>query len=476
MKNIITTLVLFLAATLCASAQFTFDDPNATELIIESYYNEENGVDVIIPEEINGKKVVAVHGLLGKGDASQSVNNIYIPENVSITGNLVEQANKPFRSTVFYGGKIESIGYTPFKCSTISGDEIDNILVLMPKGEKAEDLMVSTTNIFNAGDATITLSNNDKIIIRIFLYGPKDRNNKYKQIREIGSERFKNLIWALNQHCEHNSELTFSNISIIDLSKLDGKYKPVAASSTSYDVQFAFEDYNPLDELPLGATLLTKDANYTSIKDKADFIPADYNGTINYQRSNTQGWNSVCLPFDIQESDFPEGTKIYTFSGVSNEGGDDCINLSRLNKETLEAGTPCYIWCDDQTTEWNLQLTGRTISASVEAKTVEHNGWQLIGALQTQTIGAGRYKLNADGTELGPTDSADATVTALRCYFSPTQTKTNARIAVSVDDTAAITQVSNDSCAESVRVYDLLGRPSRSHGIELRRGNIRLTF
>ena len=227
---------------------------------------------------------------------------------------------------------------------------------------------------------------------------------------------------------------------------------------------------NIANELAFGTKVVVSSNTYysTNILDKVNFTPpsTDITADITYNRSNTHDWNSVCLPFDIKETDFATDCKIYTISAAT----DDQISLTRVEtpETVVEAGTPCFIY--STANEWNLNLTNVTISYNVAPKTIEvDENWEVIGSFTNETIGTGKYKLNSQGSEFGITNNDQATVTAFRCYIAPTSNITNApaQLKVRLDEEASITLVPNDAEPQKVKLYDLMGRPRKegSQGI-----------
>lgn len=242
--------------------------------------------------------------------------------------------------------------------------------------------------------------------------------------------------------------------------------KTYKSSSETYKYNFNFTS-NPANKLAYGAKVFIGSSStpYVStnpvIPDKADFTPpvTDITGDITYNRSYTQNWNSVCLPFDIKESDFDGSSKIYTVTAVTNER----INLTRVDSENpvVAAGTPCFIYSTAE--NWTLNLSDVTISKDVAPIPFPvGENWEVIGSFTNKTIGAGKYKLNSDGDEFGITNSEEATVTAFRCYINYTgQNGAPNRLSVNIEEEASITLVPNDAEPQKVKLYDLMGRPRK---------------
>ncbi|MBO4755059.1 MAG: hypothetical protein J5543_10730 [Bacteroidales bacterium] len=277
---------------------------------------------------------------------------------------------------------------------------------------------------------------------------------RYIYKRYFNEEKFNYLITALK-----NRGTDIYSISEIKINNYKGP-------SDSYDCEFEFTS-NPANELAFGAKVITgsgsKKKTYvsTNIPDKVNFTApsSDITAKITYSRDNTLNWNSVCLPFDIKESIFGDDVcKIYTVSSATATE----INLTRVEDEetVIPAGTPCFI--NSSAEEWNLSLSNVTISSNVTPKTIDvDNNWQVIGSFTTQTIGAGKYKLNGDGDAFGITTSDAATVMPFRCYIATTSSNTPARLNINVDEEASITLVPNDAAPQRVKLYDLMGRPQK---------------
>ena len=306
-----------------------------------------------------------------------------------------------------------------------------------------------------------------EIVLKYFNDDIKDETIKmyfkYSNGITFNDEKFSQLITAIK-----NRGTDINAISEITLNT----YKK---SGDVYKYDFSFIN-NPANELAFGAKVIigsassgtTYGSSNSIIPDKVDFQAPSSNidGTISYNRSNTKNWNSVCLPFDIKESDFGNDVcKIYIVTAAT----DQQINLTRVEStETLvKAGTPCFIYSD--ASEWTLSLANATIKNDVAAKTLPvGSNWQVVGSFTNETIGKGKYKLNSSGTEFGITNNEAATVTAFRCYlkYIGSQGAPN-RLSVNIDEEASITLVPNDAEPQEVKLYDLMGRPRKegSQGI-----------
>ena len=189
------------------------------------------------------------------------------------------------------------------------------------------------------------------------------------------------------------------------------------------------------------------------LTDKKDFYtPTDFTAsTLQYSRTNTAGYNSVCLPFAFSAADFGEGCKVEHFSAL-NEGSTTTINFRATDNEN-EAGMPCLVYCPENLTEWNISKTNAKVVAQPLTDGLLH------GSFTNKTIGEGKYKLNATGTKFGITTSK-GTVTAFRVYLSPTDGQSMARILNVTHEEAPLTSIhpTSDASTTSPIIYDLSGR------------------
>lgn len=413
-----------------------------TQATIRSY----NGPDgsIIIPSYIGDAKVTSVESLILNG-CTNKYTDIFVPNTVT---KLLQLSNNhlPLKSVVIDtdedilngGGPVISFGYA-------HDVEFDNIIMFGtdksisdPIHQNLEYWVSYKTYVQYINKVEIqTIGQSTSLYAHIYLY---DTKNQFI----FDEETFQYLLNGLKMR-----GTPLKDITSIDL------------SSIKTTISFS-EGFNPSSRLPIGATVkVSADLTYTNegtIPDLVDFSAPSSdksNVTISYSRTNTQNWNSVCLPFDIEESYFPNGTKIYTYDSSS----ETSITLRRTT-DKVEAGHPCFIYSDADS--WNLNIPNASISNGVKAQTESIGDWQLVGSFERRTIGQGKYKLTADGTEMNSTTADDATVAPFRCYVEATSASGNApaRLSVGVDEELPITVILNDEPEKKVMLYDLMGRPN----------------
>ncbi len=198
------------------------------------------------------------------------------------------------------------------------------------------------------------------------------------------------------------------------------------------------------------------DGNFYNLKltDKMDFYGVKNTSlsatNISYNRDNTAGFNSVCLPFALKLTDLP-GCKIEVLSG-SIDGTvlfDDTVT-------EVAAGTPCLVWCPDDVTEWSLSLTGNREVVS-EPKVVTAGDFTMKGSFKNDVIGADKYKLNSAGTKFGKTTDAGK-ITAFRLWM---ETKSTSANSFNIKHGGIVSDLTSPVFGrpESDIIYDLSGRP-----------------
>lgn len=147
-------------------------------------------------------------------------------------------------------------------------------------------------------------------------------------------------------------------------------------------------------------TISDKDG-ITSLPDKAN---------VSYERTFYAGWNSVCVPFALSQSmldGFASGCKIATVAELEVVGHKYSLSVNEV--QAVSAGVPCLVYAPkDVVCKFSLSNVALRVSPD--------NSSKLQGAYNRTVIGSGLYKLTADGTAIGITESDDAIVAPFRAY------------------------------------------------------------
>lgn len=213
-------------------------------------------------------------------------------------------------------------------------------------------------------------------------------------------------------------------------------------------------------------TTLTEQTNYVNaadntayklvLTDKQDFYaPSAFTAQIvTYSRANTTGYNSVCLPFAISAADFGSEARLEQFTSTDGQS----VSLTSTTDENA-AGQPCFVYCPETQTEWTLTKQ----NAYIVAEPIEASDGNAVlhGSFTNAAIGAGQYKLTADGTAFGVTTDKGK-VTAFRTYLTPATTAGAAALLQVLHDGAEVTGVNTAVQPAGVNqpaaIYDLTGR------------------
>ena len=460
MNRILLFSVLMQFAFTCNANDFTYTT-SASSAKITKYNGSDKSVifPTTLTDGVTSYPITSIEGSLGLPViSSTTVEDIYIPTGITKIQFVTEELIS-LKTVVIEDGENMTSVYRAFNVKhNFFNLNFDNIIVLS-KCNSSSSQFISNTNdilLFKAGEIKVYYQGDQEgKIVQMYLF-----DKGYYTQRPFGSKRFNYLLSALQK-----SGKDISTITKIDLSNL------LANNTTKHAIIFTFdkENYNPSSELSYGAKVIISDTETytasetrtTDIPDKVDFIAPQYSiiTDINYTRDNTLNWNSVCLPFDIKESDFGGSSKIYEVSEATNEQ----IFLTRVDTEetVVKAGTPCFIYSSVDT--WNLSLSNVSISNNVAPQTKDAGDyWQVIGSFTNVSIGADKYKLTGDGTVFGRT-SIGASIIPFRCYIAPVEGSSNApsRLSVNINEETSITLVPNDATPQRVKFYDLFGRPRK---------------
>lgn len=193
------------------------------------------------------------------------------------------------------------------------------------------------------------------------------------------------------------------------------------------------------------------------LTDKKDFAPTQ-NFTADksfYTRTNTLGYNTVCMPFALTTSDFP-GCKVYTYIGMT----ETTLRFQQVEDgKDIPGGTPVLVYSPTGD-DWVLDLAGRNVVAEANGNVSETEEDGMNGSFLARTIGANYYKLNSAGTKFAKTTAAGKIV-PFRFYLKANAQQQQApafSVSFVEGETTDIEEMlnDNDDCIEET--YDLNGR------------------
>lgn len=214
------------------------------------------------------------------------------------------------------------------------------------------------------------------------------------------------------------------------------------------------------------------------LTDKRDFcVPVDFTASrITYNRENTGGYNTVCLPFGFTYSQiatlFGAGSEVYMYrrKGVTS-GGEDYLSFERVESgDEVEPGRPCLIYSEATTwTNYNRYGSFPVVGSPVvgdaidftddEGNDIHIDAEPVRGVFQNGNLGVGYYKLNSAGTAFVRSTAA-STIKPFRFFVDPATFPAEVKqLRFFIEEPDGIREVTEDvKCQVSDVIYDLQGR------------------
>lgn len=174
-------------------------------------------------------------------------------------------------------------------------------------------------------------------------------------------------------------------------------------------------------------------------------------------RSFAQGWNTICLPFNVKPTEIAEGAKAQEFSGVNANA------LSFTEVTEMQANTP-YLFFAPQAIASGKVLENKNVVEGV-AQSVIKEGYTFCGTY-TKTDMEGKYGVaNVEGVQKIMRGAAGSSLAGTRAYFTTTNTKANGmRINLGGNGITGINQINAENVQNAAAVYNLQGVKVSNHG------------
>lgn len=257
-------------------------------------------------------------------------------------------------------------------------------------------------------------------------------------------------IWRVMNEAELSEKLNGKSPLVIDATNATLVGKPIISLDANTNAVIKVSDAN---EVANTINVIDIDgicANFV-LADKADFAPQQpFSATsISYKRTNTGGYNTVCLPFAVKPGSFAD-CQVYTYTRTN----ESSITFTETGEEEIEAGTPLLIYSESGD-DWMVSLANQEVIPTTEA---EQDG--LNGCFLKRTLGEGYYKLNSAGTKFVKS-TASSTITPFRFYLKPEDGHAAvAAFALSFgeDEETCLESLLADPKTTVERNYDLSGR------------------
>ena len=181
-----------------------------------------------------------------------------------------------------------------------------------------------------------------------------------------------------------------------------------------------------------------------------------YAQTVTIERTIKEGFNTVCLPFDLTAEQvaavFGENAKVYTFEDVP-DGENSTINFNTKAENTIAANVPVLI--GDATATTDVKTINNLMFKTAEAK-VNGTNFDFVGTYAPMKVAENDYFIG-EGAVYKSTGTT--TMNAFRAYI---QNKTNATgdVKLFIDGlTTGIDAISGEAAASAQDgIYNLAGQ------------------
>lgn len=175
---------------------------------------------------------------------------------------------------------------------------------------------------------------------------------------------------------------------------------------------------------------------------------------VTLTRSFAKGWNTLCLPFDVNPAEFGvEGVKVQEFTGATGS------SLEFEAVETVTANVPCLIYFPEAVTSGVTLLT-KTI-ASLGAQSVQQGNFTFKGSYEGSISMSGKYGVaDVDGVQKIMRGGSASTLKSTRAYFdySGTGNVQGMRLSLEGEGVTGIDGITTGNAGTEAPLYDLSGR------------------
>lgn len=175
---------------------------------------------------------------------------------------------------------------------------------------------------------------------------------------------------------------------------------------------------------------------------------------VTLTRSFAKGWNTLCLPFDVNPAEFGvEGVKVQEFAGATGS------SLEFEAVETVTANVPCLIYFPEAVTSGVTLLT-KTI-ASLGAQSVQQGDFTFKGSYEGSISMSGKYGVaDVDGVQKIMRGGSASTLKSTRAYFdySGTGNVQGMRLSLEGEGVTGIDSITTGNAGTEAPLYDLSGR------------------
>ena len=190
--------------------------------------------------------------------------------------------------------------------------------------------------------------------------------------------------------------------------------------------------------------------NYVYEDGKA-FKPWNGVEKVELKRNFAAGWNTLCLPFNVNPSDFGKGVKVQAFTGY------DANGLHFEEVSSIAANTPYLVWFPSQSAQ-SFTFSDVTISNTIP-QSIRFGGFTFIGNYDASKSMNGLYGVaTIDGVQKIMLGGGSSTLKATRAYFQYTGASNVNGMRINLDGENGATSIDGvQVLSGSFDIYNLQG-------------------
>jgi len=266
-----------------------------------------------------------------------------------------------------------------------------------------------------------------------------------------------NKVFYLNESFNYNLQVLDDENNILVSEKVSGftadffnaltiTYNPDAADGPklTYLDNYDIVDWSDCDLIQIN---LSDDVSFAI--PEGEVSPSYvHNYLIEYTRTCSNQWGTLCLPFSFGPSE-PSNVTFYQLSSVT----ADAMKFSPIIDNTeVDAGTPLVFKLDEGCNELDIK-SNENPQIIKEVSPCSKDGWTMYGTVDETTIDNG-WVLQEN--EIRQIDGSDFPIKPYRAWFEGTR-QSDAPFRIAVDETEGLQFVEQEDGTVKVS-YDLQGR------------------
>lgn len=196
------------------------------------------------------------------------------------------------------------------------------------------------------------------------------------------------------------------------------------------------------------------------------------NATVKYNRTFSEGWNSICLPFDADVTAIDASATAYEFTAGSSAN----ITVTSITGTTMNAGVPYLVYVDKKGGVTSATFSNVTVTATTPLSVGPLGGLTLHGNYDAGFSMSGKYGVAYSQTNERweiMTGTANSKLPAFCAYFDGTPIGGSRGIGIEIGDgTTNINAFEVEEVEEAGPIYNLMGQQTTTprKGIYIKNG------